>query len=120
VNLTDGKKAYLSFNASIGLPEDAKGNDPVQAENWQVLSPVRNHVFGTTEINRKIQAKYRGGMLATARNPWSQVVKPFGEQEIVYTDKVMQSINCRKTAYGRPFAHAALILDHCGGETIHG
>src|ERR1017187_8557197 len=26
-------------------------------------SPVRNHQFGTTEINRKIQAKYRGGML---------------------------------------------------------
>ncbi len=99
LNLTDGQKAYLSFNASIGLHEDAKKNDPVQAEKWQILSPVRNHVFGTTEINRKIQAKYRGGMLTTAKNPWSQVVKPFGEQEIVWTDKVMQSINCRKTAY---------------------
>jgi exodeoxyribonuclease V alpha subunit len=27
-----------------------------------------------------------------------QGVKPFGEQEIVWTDKVMQSINCRKTS----------------------
>jgi ATP-dependent exoDNAse (exonuclease V) alpha subunit len=25
--------------------------------------------------------------------------KPFGEQEIVWTDKVMQSINCRKNSY---------------------
>jgi ATP-dependent exoDNAse (exonuclease V) alpha subunit len=99
LHLTDGQKAYLSFNASIGLPEDPKKNDPVQAESWQILSPVRNHLFGTTEINRKIQAKYRGGMLTTARNPWSKVLKPFGEQEIVWTDKVMQSINRRKTAY---------------------
>jgi hypothetical protein len=28
-----------------------------------------------------------------------QGVKPFGEQEIVWTDKVMQSINCRKNSY---------------------
>jgi len=98
LNLTDDKKAYLSFNASIGLPE-GKDPDPVLAERWQILSPVRNHEFGTTEINRKIQAKYRGGLLTTARNHWGQVPKPFGEQEIVWTDKVMQSINCRKNSY---------------------
>src|SRR5262249_33402813 len=63
---------------------------------WQILSPVRNHEFGTTEINRKIQAKYRGGMLKYSKG---RGVKPFGEQEIVWTDKVMQAINCRKTSY---------------------
>ncbi len=98
LNLTDDKKTYLSFNASIGLPE-GQTPDPVLAERWQILSPVRNHEFGTTEINRKVQAKYRGGIVTTARNPWSKVIKPFGEQEIVWTDKVMQSINCRKTSY---------------------
>ncbi len=67
------------------------------AERWQILSPVRNHEFGTTEINRKIQAKYRGGMLNYSKG--QKGVKPFGEQEIVWTDKVMQAINCRKTAY---------------------
>ncbi len=96
LNLSDDKKAYLAFNASIGLPEDAKDNNPVLAERWQILSPVRNHEFGTTEINRKIQAKYRGGMLTYSKN---KGLKPFGEQEIVWTDKVMQSINCRKTSY---------------------
>jgi hypothetical protein len=40
-----------------------KSNNPLLAERWQILSPVRNHEFGTIEINRKIQAKYRGGML---------------------------------------------------------
>ena len=86
----------MPFNASLGLAEDAKKNDPVQAERWQILSPVRSHEYGTTEINRKIQAKYRGGMLNHAKG---RGVKPFGEQEIVWTDKVMQAINCRKTSY---------------------
>ena len=98
LKLTDDKKAYIPFNASLGLHEDAKDNDPVLAERWQILSPVRNHEFGTTEINRKIQAKYRGGMLNYSKS-WSKGIKPFGEQEIVWTDKVMQSINCRKTSY---------------------
>lgn len=99
LQLTDGQKVYLPFNASLGLCEDPKQTNPILAEHWQVLSPVRNHEHGTTEINRKIQSRYRGGMLESARNRWSQVPKPFGEQEIVYTDKVIQSINCRKTSY---------------------
>jgi exodeoxyribonuclease V alpha subunit len=94
LTLTDDKKAYIPFNASLGLHEDPKKNDPVRAERWQILSPVRSHEYGTTEINRRIQAKYRGGLIRTARKP-----KPFGEQEIVWTDKVMQATNCRKTSY---------------------
>ena len=96
LKLTDGGKEYIPFNASLGLEEDSKQNNPVLAERWQILSPVRNHEFGTTEINRKIQAKYRGGMLNHSKL-WG--VKPFGDQEIVWTDKVMQAINCRKTSY---------------------
>ena len=95
--LTDEKKAYIPFNASLGLAEDSKDNNPLLAERWQILSPVRNHEFGTTEINRKVQAKYRGGMLNYSKG-W-RGVKPFGEQEIVFSDKVMQAINRRKTSY---------------------
>ena len=97
LKLTDGNKAYIPFNASLGIAEDSKENNPVLAERWQILSPVRNHEFGTTEINRKIQAKYRGGMLNYSKGRGG--LKPFGEQEIVWTDKVMQAINCRKTSY---------------------
>lgn len=97
LKLTDGDKAYLPFNASLGLAEDSKQNNPVLAERWQILSPVRNHEFGTTEINRRIQAKYRGGMLRYSKG--RRGLKPFGEQEIVWTDKVMQAVNCRKTSY---------------------
>ena len=74
LKLTDDKKAYLSFNASIGLPE-GHDPDPLLAERWQILSPVRNHEFGTTEINRKIQAKYRGGMLNYSKKQGHQTVR---------------------------------------------
>jgi exodeoxyribonuclease V alpha subunit len=93
--LTGNTKVYLPFNASMGLPE-GKAPDPLLAERWQILSPVRNHEFGTIEINRKIQAKYRGGMMNYTKG---KGLKPFGEQEIVWTDKVMQSVNCRKNSY---------------------
>jgi hypothetical protein len=99
LKLTDDNKAYIPFNTSLGLDEDPKKKNPVLAEHWQILSPVRNHEHGTTEINRKIQEKYRGGLLTSARNPRSTMPKPFGEQEIVWTDKVMQAVNCRKTSY---------------------
>jgi hypothetical protein len=69
------------------------------AERWQILSPVRNHEFGTTEINRKIQEKYRGSLMLSCKDRWSKSPKPFGEQEIVWTDKVMQSVNCKKNSY---------------------
>lgn len=94
LKLTDSDKAYIPFNTSLGLEEGQI--NPVLAERWQILSPVRNHDFGTTEINRKIQAKYRGGMLNHSKR---RGVRPFGEQEIVWTDKVMQAINCRKISY---------------------
>lgn len=99
LKLTDEKKAYIAFNASLGLAGDSQYNNPVLAEAWQILSPVRNHQHGTTEMNRLIQAKYRGGLLTTARNYWSRVPTPFGEEEIIWTDKVMQAVNRRKTSY---------------------
>lgn len=99
LNLSDGKEAYKPFNTSIGIANRKnEDHDPLRAEHWQILSPVRNHEFGTTELNRKIQARYRGGMMAYARR---RRPKPFGEQEIVWTDKVIQTFNCRRNAWPR-------------------
>jgi hypothetical protein len=96
LKLTDDSKAYIPFNESIGFTDNCKAVKAQEAERWQILSPVRNHEYGTTEINRKIQAKYRGGMLNYSKRG---SVKPFGEQEIVWTDKVMQAVNRRMTGY---------------------
>lgn len=99
LGLNDDNEAYKSFNASIGIANSKnERHDPLRAEHWQILSPVRNHEFGTTEINRTIQARYKGGMMAYTRRKGP---KPFGEQEIVWTDKVIQTFNCRRKAWPR-------------------
>ncbi|WP_235271877.1 AAA family ATPase [Methanosarcina mazei] len=100
LNLTDGNGAYKLFNESIGISNvSGQEHEPLKAEHWQILSPVRKQEFGTTEINRKIQAQYRGGLLNKSRREWKSSKKPFGEQELVWTDKVIQIYNCRRKAW---------------------
>jgi exodeoxyribonuclease V alpha subunit len=86
LELDAGGKAYEEFNRSLGIPEKAWQ----KAEQWQILSPTRNQPFGTSEINRRIQQTYKGGLIT-----WSQRHKPrpFGDEEIVATDKVIQIFN---------------------------
>ena len=84
-----GDDDYQSFNQSLGI--DAK--NWIRSEAWQVLSPTRTQHFGTDDLNRLIQLKYKGGLIDNAKNSRSNLPRPFGEQEIVYTDKVIQVIN---------------------------
>lgn len=98
LGLGSDKRAYQTFNASLGIGDRDEETDPRQAERWQILSPVRNHDFGTTEINRRIQAKYRGGLMVRGKQ---RGTRPFGEQEIVWTDKVIQVFNRRMNAWPR-------------------
>jgi len=79
---------YKGLNESFGFNSDWE-----KPENWQILSPVRIDLFGTNEINRRVQADFRGGLLKQARNIWSKQPLPFGENEIIYTDKVIQTVN---------------------------
>jgi len=99
LGLTEGNASYRPFNESVGI-SNSKGeeHDSRKAEHWQILSPTRNHEFGSTEINRRIQARYRGGMLNHSRRKGP---RPFGEQELVWTDKVIQIYNCRRKAWPR-------------------
>lgn len=78
-------KCYISFNESFGL-----GTDNPDPEKWQILSPVRGNLHGTLELNRQIQKTYRGGLLA---RPSKGKPKPFGDQQIVYQDKVINIVN---------------------------
>lgn len=102
LGLNDGNKNYVEFNTSIGV---ANGRDeeyePQKAEHWQILSPVKRHEFGTTEINRKIQGRFRGGLLYRSRRRAGTLAKPFGEQEIIWTDKVIQIFNNRRWSQPR-------------------
>lgn len=80
---------FKSFNRSLGFDRQAWK----EAENWQILSPTRRDLFGTVDINRIIQREFRGGMLAYARNPWNKMPRPFGDEEIVKGDKVINTQN---------------------------
>lgn len=78
---------YQAFNLSLGIGSQELQPNP---EHWQILSPLRNQLHGITEINRQIQRKYRGGLL---NSRGYGKVKPFGEQQIVSMDKVIQIAN---------------------------
>ena len=94
LGLDNSEASYIAFNESLGI-ESANGRDP---ESWQILSPVRMRPFGTTELNRKIQRKYREGLVEVAKRR-RKMPNPFGDQQIVWTDKVIQLVNGPRTAW---------------------
>lgn len=85
VGVRDGD--YKSFNHSLGI--DTQSWE--RSEAWQILSPTRAQHFGTDDLNRLIQGEYKGGLIARARRNRSPA--PFGDEEIVWTDKVIQVVN---------------------------
>jgi hypothetical protein len=73
-----------------------------KAEAWQVLSPVRARSWGTTEINRAVQRQFRANARASAvaTPDWKRrVPKPFGPEEIVYGDKVINVENRERKSW---------------------
>ncbi|MCC7157108.1 MAG: AAA family ATPase [Bryobacterales bacterium] len=78
-----------AFDCSLGIEGEAWN----ACENWQILSATRIQPFGTDELNRVIQSRFRATMLSQARDPKSKWPSPMGDQEIVYHDKVMQTVN---------------------------
>jgi len=78
-----------AFDRSLGID----GEEWQLCENWQILSPTRIQPFGTDELNRVIQSRFRSEMLNAARDPRSVWPAPMGDQEIVFHDKVMQRQN---------------------------
>lgn len=84
-----GNKDYQSFNKSLGIDT----NEWKRSEAWQILSSTRTQQNGTEDLNRMIQREYKGGLLVQSRNRWNKQPRPFGDQELVYTDKVIQTVN---------------------------
>ncbi len=81
----DEEPDYKGFNESIKKPD-----------NWQILSPTRMQIYGTTEINRIIQKKYKQRLIEKAKK---QKPRPFGEQQMVWMDKVIQIVNSRREGW---------------------
>jgi exodeoxyribonuclease V alpha subunit len=105
-------KDYKSFNASLGI--DDKNGDYTKSEAWQILCPTRVDLHGTEELNRIIQAEYRGGILTNSRTRRGNFPRPFGDREIVWCDKVIQIRN-RK---GKAWPTASTNLDYIANGEI--
>jgi hypothetical protein len=86
-------RAYVYFNRNRSGPA---------AEAWQLLSPVRQKPWGVETLNRMLHVRYKAPQLQTARAllpPWKRrLPKPFGDDQIVYGDKV---INIRNQPIGK-------------------
>lgn len=108
----------VGFEASIGgVPSEYNGQTNVffnnryngrpgaaeKAENWQILSPVRQNQAGVLALNRVIQQQFRKRFIEMANVAgFGRVIpNPAGPEEIVYGDKVI-NIQNNKYRYVSP------------------
>ncbi|MEW6010367.1 MAG: AAA family ATPase [Euryarchaeota archaeon] len=89
-------KDYNGFNKSLGGVKQGNWTNynANGIENWQILSPVRNHNHGVMEINRFIHKRFRGGLIYNLRKgKIKNSLKPLGNEEIIGGDKVINVLN---------------------------
>ncbi len=86
------------FASALGLTSEGwvPYDNHTGAERFQVLSPVRMRPWGTIELNRLLQRRYRAAELRAARQ---NRAPSYGAEEIVLRDKVMLVTNGRRKAY---------------------
>jgi ATP-dependent exoDNAse (exonuclease V) alpha subunit len=95
----DGQFDQQQFDRMLGATISGEysyfnsGQAGRQSENWQILTPVRQHGWGVSEINRVIHNKWRAGFLKLARAKYRKICKPVGAEQIVYGDKVINNRN---------------------------
>lgn len=79
------------FNNSWG---DRKGAGAA-AENWQILSPVRQKPWGVESLNRFIHQHFKSRQIEQAQNPgrYRIIPSPKGDEQLIYGDKVMNVRN---------------------------
>ena len=77
--------------------EDDKPGAVQKVEEWQVLSPLRGMPYGIGDINRQIHNQFHGDFVSLASESYweRRVPKPFGAEQIVYGDKVINLKNDR-------------------------
>lgn len=98
LNIHDAK----SFNKSLGSADGRyfnKNEAAEQIENWQILSPIKSKIPGTTNLNRFIHKHFKDKVVEYAKSFASSIPKPAGTQEIVYGDKVINLVNKSKPVY---------------------
>lgn len=91
----DKYDGYTFFNAT----RNGKAGCARNAENWQILSPVRNEAHGVLHMNQLIHKKYRYESIALAESKSGKIPSRMGTDGIVYGDKVINVVNQKREAY---------------------
>jgi len=96
----DTIKDVKAFNLSLGSKDGSYFNfkEAVRAvENWQILSPIREKIFGVRAINRKVHKLFREEKVKYANDRNGKIPTPIGLEEIVYGDKIINLYNSRRS-----------------------
>lgn len=91
-----------AFGASVGSYETFFNKDSAKyADRWQIMAPVRNMPQGVVNINRLFHKKYRAHQIELSYRRGSRkcIPKAYGDEEIVYGDKVINVQNISKEAF---------------------
>lgn len=112
LNLKDDKD-QIQFDISLGASLSGNytyfnADEAEQAENWQILSPIRPYGYGVKELNRFIHNNFKEHVIEISINPGQYIdkngqkrrkkrffPKPAGIDEMVYGDKVINLSNTR-------------------------
>lgn len=95
------------FNKSLGATEyEGKTYFNLGAakyiEDWQIISPIKNPMFGCNTINHWIHSVFRESTIKNSSKPYNRrLPKPLGNDQIVYTDKVINVINNKYYRYSK-------------------
>ncbi|RAK15236.1 ATP-dependent exoDNAse (exonuclease V) alpha subunit [Anoxybacillus vitaminiphilus] len=89
------EKGYINFVSH----SSGKNNSVHKVESWQILSPVKNALYGVKAINREIHATFKQERIHSSQKTFNRYFpKPMGPEQIVYGDKVINTINHKRTS----------------------
>ncbi len=65
-------------------------------DKWQIIAPIKNYDVGVYNINNIIHNTYRKERIEQAKKwTYKKISKPYGSDQIVYGDKVINNINTK-------------------------
>jgi len=94
-DITDVK----GFNKTIGANEKGYFNREDAAkriEEWQLLTPINDKIFGRVMLNRRIHEWFRTKTIKNVQSPWAKLPAPLGVNQLVYGDKVINNSNTKR------------------------
>lgn len=98
-----------TYNGGTFFWRSKNQEEPLKAERWQIISPVRGADHGVDALNRVVQQTFRKTWLSRATaHGFRKIHRPLGRQGIIYGDKVINLQNSsRRTVYPERVSYVA-------------